>query len=66
MRLLGLSVWLRVLELAGRPVDWPEDYYRGEYIIDIAREMLADDPHLPDLPEAEGQECCYQRAMNEF
>lgn len=66
MRLLGLSVWLRVLELAGRPVDWPEDYYRGEYIIDIAREMLADDPHLPDLPEAEGQECCYQRAMNEI
>ena len=66
MRLLGLSVWLRVLELAGRPVDWPEDYYRGEYIIDIAREMLADDPHLPDLPEAEGQECCYQRTMNEI
>ncbi|MCD7985374.1 MAG: arginine--tRNA ligase [Desulfovibrio sp.] len=66
MRLLGLSVWLRVLELAGRPVSWPEDYYRGEYIIDIAREMLDADPHLPDLPEAEGQERCYQRAMNEI
>lgn len=48
MRLLGLSVWLRVLELAGRSVDWPEDYYRGEYIIDIAREMLNADPRLPD------------------
>ena len=66
MRLLGLSVWLRVLELAGRPVSWPEDYYRGGYIIDIAREMLDADPHLPDLPEAEGQERCYQRAMNEI
>ncbi len=66
MRLLGLSVWLRVLELAGRSVDWPEDYYRGEYIIDIAREMLNADPRLPDLPDAEGQERCYQRAMNEI
>ena len=44
MRILGLSVWLRVKELAGRPVEWPEDYYRGSYIIDIAREMLAEDP----------------------
>lgn len=66
MRLLGLSVWLRVLELAGRPVSWPEDYYRGEYIIDIAREMLNADPRLPDLPEAEGRERCYRRAMNEI
>ncbi|MGE9985009.1 arginine--tRNA ligase [Desulfovibrio sp. SGI.169] len=66
MRLLGLSVWLRVQELAGRPVNWPEDYYRGEYIIDIAREMLNADPRLPDLPEAEGRERCYQRAMNDI
>lgn len=66
MRLLGLSVWLRVLELAGRPVDWPEDYYRGEYIIDIAREMLAADPDLPNLPDAEGRERCYEKAMGDI
>ena len=51
MRILGLSVWLRVKELAGRPVEWPEDYYRGSYIIDIAREMLAEDPSLPDMED---------------
>lgn len=66
MRLLGLSVWLRVLELAGRPVDWPEDYYRGEYIIDIAREMLAADPDLANLPDAEGRERCYEKAMGDI
>ena len=66
MRILGLSVWLRVLELAGRPVEWPEDFYRGSYIIDIARTMLEEDPSLPDLPEAEGRERCYQRAMNDI
>lgn len=66
MRLLGLSVWLRVQELKGRPVEWPESYYRGEYIIDIAREMLAEDDGLADLPEAEGKERCYERAMRDI
>ena len=66
MRILGLSVWLRVKELAGRPVEWPEDYYRGSYIIDIAREMLAEDPSLPDMEDQAGQDRCYERAMNEI
>lgn len=66
MRILGLSVWLRVKELAGRPVEWPEDYYRGSYIIDIAREMLAEDPGLPDMEDQAGQDRCYERAMNEI
>ncbi|HJA78307.1 MAG TPA: arginine--tRNA ligase [Candidatus Desulfovibrio intestinavium] len=66
MRLLGLSVWLRVQELKGRPVAWPESYYRGEYIIDIAREMLAEDAGLADLPEEEGKNRCYERAMREI
>lgn len=66
MRLLGLSVWLRVLELAGRPVDWPEDYYRGAYIVDIAREMLDADPGLPDLPPDQGRDRCYERAQEEI
>lgn len=66
MRLLGLSVWLRVLELAKRPVDWPEDYYRGAYIIDIAREMLEAVPGLPDLPADQGQDRCYERAKEEI
>ena len=66
MRLLGLSVWLRVLELAGRKVEWPEDYYKGDYIIDIAREMLEANPALPDMPAAEGEDVCYDKAMNDI
>lgn len=66
MRILGLSVWLRVQELAGRPVEWPEDFYRGSYIVDIARAMLREDPDLPHMPEEEGRERCYQRAMNDI
>ena len=36
-----VSVWLRALELAGKEVEFPEDCYKGQYIIDIARDMLA-------------------------
>lgn len=36
MRVLGDSVRLRYLELCGETVNFPEDYYQGEYIRDIA------------------------------
>lgn len=40
MRLLGESTWARYMELVGQKVDFPEDGYKGEYIIDIAREVI--------------------------
>lgn len=42
MRVLGDSVKLRYLELLGEKVVFPEDYYQGEYIKDIAK-MLFDE-----------------------
>jgi arginyl-tRNA synthetase len=36
MRVLGDSVRLRYLDLLGQNVPFPEDYYQGEYIKDIA------------------------------
>ena len=63
MRLLGLSVWLRVQELVGAPVTWPEDWYRGDYIIDIAREMLEKNPELAAMPEDKGVDACFEYAM---
>jgi arginyl-tRNA synthetase len=58
MNLLGLSVRLAARELAGRPVARPEEYYRGLYIVDIARDMLNALPGLADMPEEEGVERC--------
>lgn len=40
MRVLGDSVKLRYLELLGEKIDFPEDYYQGEYIKDIAKNLL--------------------------
>ena len=39
MRVLGDSVRLRYLELLGQKIDFPEDYYQGEYIKDIAKSL---------------------------
>ncbi len=44
---LALSVQYRCRELAGQPGAFPEDGYRGEYIVDIARRYREDHPQDP-------------------
>jgi arginyl-tRNA synthetase len=39
MRILGDSVRLRYLQQLGEKVDFPEDYYQGDYISDIAKQI---------------------------
>jgi len=40
MRVLGDSVKLRYLEILGDQINFPEDYYQGEYIKDIAMQLF--------------------------
>ena len=40
MDLLGKSLWARYQELHGKAVPVPEEGYQGEYIIDIARQLI--------------------------
>jgi arginyl-tRNA synthetase len=42
MQMLGNSVRLRYLELTGREVEFPEEYYQGDYIADIAAGLYAE------------------------
>ncbi|MGZ8578771.1 MAG: arginine--tRNA ligase domain-containing protein, partial [Actinomycetota bacterium] len=50
----GASVEARYLELVGRPGPFPEDGYRGDYVRDDARDILAaEGPGLADLPPEE-------------
>jgi arginyl-tRNA synthetase len=39
MRILGDSVRLRYLQQLGEKIEFPDDYYQGDYIIDIARQI---------------------------
>jgi arginyl-tRNA synthetase len=59
MRVLGDSVRIRYLNLLGKSVEFPEDYYQGEYIIDIAKKLkdefgnkLVDEPAEGEFKEA--------------
>ncbi len=40
MRVLGKSVQARYLEQLGKPNEFPEGGYEGEYIVDIAKELV--------------------------
>lgn len=64
MRTLGQSVLLRARELNGETIEFPEDCYQGEYIIDLAREILASTPGLFDLPQEESARLCMEYAGN--
>jgi arginyl-tRNA synthetase len=50
----GSSVEARYLQELGRVAELPEDGYRGDYVADVAREILAaEGPGLADLPADE-------------
>jgi len=46
MRLLGESLKARYLELKGEATSLPDGGYEGEYLIDVARALMAEQPEL--------------------
>ncbi|OAQ20268.1 arginine--tRNA ligase [Thermosulfurimonas dismutans] len=66
MEILGRSVWLRARELSGEKIDFPEDHYRGDYIKDLARKLLAERPNLLTLPEEEAVAIARDFALREI
>ncbi|MDP2905610.1 MAG: arginine--tRNA ligase [Candidatus Omnitrophota bacterium] len=49
INILGNSVELRMKELAGEKIDFPEDHYQGDYIYDIAKVAKAGLPQGIEL-----------------
>ncbi len=65
MQILGQSVWLRYQQLCGREVSWPEDLYQGEYILDLARDLLREyGQELLQRPESETLDLCRDWALS--
>ena len=54
MQTLGRSVWLRMKELEGKKIEFPENCYQGAYIKDIAREILKSPPYPPFIKGGKG------------
>ena len=55
MRILGDSVRLRYLELLGESAAFPEEYYQGDYIRDIAKQLHASHGDALRNESAEGK-----------
>ena len=55
MRRLGDSVRLRYLELIGEKIEFPEDYYQGDYISDIAKNLFEEFGNKLVDEDAEGK-----------
>jgi len=63
MQILGASVYLRAKELSGEKITFPEDYYQGDYIKEIAREALKLYPDLLQKEEEEAISLCRDLAI---
>ncbi|WP_461211348.1 arginine--tRNA ligase [Desulfocurvus sp. DL9XJH121] len=68
MRILGGSVWYRLQQILGRDVAEPEDYYKGDYIKDIAEALLdmQGEDWFSEAPEDEILDLCRETAMEEI
>jgi arginyl-tRNA synthetase len=53
MRMLAQSVWVRYNELLGMEMPFPEDGYQGDYVRDIARDIIEKEKKDLLLKEAE-------------
>lgn len=66
MDIFGASVSARYLELCGRIVEFPEDGYRGAYIIEIAQEILDEEGNVwADKPAQEREHYFKERSYKQ-
>jgi arginyl-tRNA synthetase len=54
INILGKSVGLRLQELKGEKKEFPENYYQGDYIYDIARKLAAEAAPAQDIGDYAG------------
>jgi arginyl-tRNA synthetase len=61
---LAWSLWARIRQAAGHDAAIPDGGYHGEYLLESARQLLAEQgAGLADLPEAEGVRRCRDLAL---
>ncbi|NDV28901.1 arginine--tRNA ligase [Desulfovibrio sp. JC010] len=66
MLILGNSIWVRLQQSQGRDIAQPEDFYKGEYIKDLAAEVLERNPGILDMSEDEAVAICREYGKDEI
>lgn len=62
---LGRSILLRLRELQGETIDFPEDGYQAPYIVDLATKVRTELGELDGMAEAEAIEACARLGVQE-
>ena len=64
MNNLALSVYARAAEIKGRSdITFPEAGYHGDYIIDIAKDVLNNHENILDMDKTQALEICLEKAV---
>lgn len=64
MNNLGKSIYSRYMTIAGGEYEFPEDGYKGDYIVDIAQELFdANGDSIKNMPQEEGIEFCFKKGL---
>ena len=58
VRLLGESVYARLREARGEPIQFPESGYHGEYVRDVAAKVAEAAPEISSLPPEKAVAVC--------
>jgi arginyl-tRNA synthetase len=66
MRILGDSVWLRLRQIGDASIPDLDDFYRGDYIKDIAARVLKETPGILEMPEQQAIDICFHAAVDEI
>lgn len=61
---LGLSVYARICEIKGAEAEFPENGYHGDYIMDIAETVIAENPKIMSMKEEAAVELCLKEAVS--
>ncbi|MBI5571082.1 MAG: arginine--tRNA ligase [Desulfomonile tiedjei] len=66
MKILGNSLLHRYREVVGEQITFPENHYRGDYVVEMASELVGTPlgRRLASMPETEAVEACAQYACD--
>jgi arginyl-tRNA synthetase len=63
---LGRSIWMRLRELEGEEINFPEDGYQADYIVDLARSFREIQGPLAGVAEEEAISACSLFGVSEM
>ena len=62
---MGRSIFLRLRELQGETIEFPEDGYQAEYVVELAEKYRTEKGELLDISETEAIETCARFGVEE-